>query len=155
MSATATVIDEALELRVYNNYRAAVTSFSRYSEARAAEKRQYARKVTVERYNVPFAEVKRIVAKFDAKNGVTHEHTEEYLHDLDLMVEREKFSQNPTACPSCDSTEKVTVRWEPFARIMKHEYTPMVSCYKCYYVNGVEAQNTAKELGLALQRIWQ
>jgi hypothetical protein len=154
MSATATVIDEALELRVYNNYRAAVTSFSRYSEARAAEKRQYARKVTVERYNVPFAEVKRIVAKYDAINGVTHEHTEDYLRNLDLMVERDKFNQNPTACPSCDGTEKVTVRWEPFARVMKHEYNPMVSCYKCYFVNGMEAQNTAREQGLDPQRIW-
>ncbi|MBC9704900.1 MAG: hypothetical protein H9W81_07970 [Enterococcus sp.] len=65
-------MDEKLELKIYKNYRAKVTSRPRYVGF-PAYYRQLAREACVKRYNVSYKEVKRIVAKYDAINGITHE----------------------------------------------------------------------------------
>ena len=70
-------LTEKQQLSIYNNYRAQMKSFNRLRKATnvgyPAYWRNLARKQCVERYNVSFAQVKAIVQKFDAVNGITHE----------------------------------------------------------------------------------
>ena len=65
-------MDEQLEIKIYKNYRRAVTSRPR-GAGFPAYARQLAREACVKRYNISYKEVKRIVAKHDAINGITHE----------------------------------------------------------------------------------
>lgn len=72
-------MDEHQELKIYKNYRAMVRKRRKQGCANAgypAYWKQLARKACVERYNVSYQEVKRIVAKFDEINGITHEKQE-------------------------------------------------------------------------------
>lgn len=68
-------MDEKQETRIYKNYRAMMKKRNKVSGGYPSYWRQAARKACVERYNVSFQEVKRIVAKYDEINGITHEHT--------------------------------------------------------------------------------
>ena len=134
MSTTETTED--LEVRVYNNYRAVLRSFkNQYGsrDSRAAARRQEARKQTVERYNVPFAEVKRIVAKYDLINGVTHEHTPQYYRDMEYRAAVKAFAENPVSC-SCGSDKLVRVRVEPYSRLIGI-YRLYVSCFLCDFTS--------------------
>lgn len=65
-------MDEQLEIKIYKNYRAMVTSRPRHVGF-PAYYRQLAREACVNRYNISYKEVKRIVAKHDVINGITHE----------------------------------------------------------------------------------
>lgn len=58
--------------KVYQNYRAVVTSFPR-SGGYPAQGRQAARQAVVEKFGISFAEVKRIVKEQDAVHGITHD----------------------------------------------------------------------------------
>ena len=71
-------VSEELELKIYKNYRAALRKDRYRHYGYPARSRQFARKVCVDRYGVSFKEVKRIVAKYDAINGITHEAPEEW-----------------------------------------------------------------------------
>lgn len=66
-------MDEKLEIQIYNNYRAMMKKRNKTGGGYPAYWKQAARVACVERYNVSFQEVKRIVAKYDEINGVTHE----------------------------------------------------------------------------------
>lgn len=70
-------MDNELELKIYKNYRAMMKKRNKGSAKNGYPSywRQLAREACVNRYNVSFAEVKRIVAKYDAVNGITHEKT--------------------------------------------------------------------------------
>lgn len=63
-------MDEQLEIKIYKNYRAVMR---KKIGGFPAIDRQRARKACVERYGVSYKEVKRIVEKHDAINGITHE----------------------------------------------------------------------------------
>lgn len=64
-----------LELKIYKNYRAMMKKRNKSNNGYPSHWRQLAREACVNRYNVSFAEVKRIVAKYDIINGITHEKT--------------------------------------------------------------------------------
>lgn len=64
-------MDEKQELKIYKNYRAMMKG--RRKTGYPAGWRQLARKQCVERYNVSYQEVKRIVKKYDEINNITHE----------------------------------------------------------------------------------
>lgn len=66
-------MDEKLELKIYKNYRAVMKKRNKVGGGYPSYWKQYGRKVTVERYNVSYQEVKRIVAKYDEIYGITHE----------------------------------------------------------------------------------
>lgn len=66
-------MDEKQEIRIYKNYRAVMKKRNKVGGGYPSYWRQVARKACVERYNVSFQEVKRIVAKYDEINGLTHE----------------------------------------------------------------------------------
>jgi hypothetical protein len=146
---TALVQDDAQEERIYKKYRHFLRSSasSRREDDRvqtfdrAAGRRQQARKLTVEQFSIPFAEVKRIVAKHDTLNGITHDHTPQYIRSLELMRAQDDYDQNPTPCPSCGETENVRVRWEPFEYDVNNAYVPMVSCFICYFMVEKEAED--------------
>jgi len=146
---TALVQDDVQEERIYTKYRHFLRSAAGHQphydqnrpNSRAAARRQQARKLTVEQFSIPFAEVKRIVAKHDALNGITHDHTPQYIRSLELMREQEKFDANPTPCPSCGNPENVRVRWEPFEYDVNDSYVPMVSCFVCYFMVEKEAED--------------
>jgi len=131
-----TEITEDLEVRVYNNYRAVLRTFKKQygsRDSRAAARRQEARKQTVERYNVPFAEVKRIVAKYDLINGVTHEHTLQYHRDMEYRAAVKAFAENPVTC-ACGSTKLTRVRAEPYSKLLGI-HRLYVSCFLCDFTS--------------------
>lgn len=127
--ATSTKLEE----QVYNNYRASLRRANKGSgdrNSRAAQRRQSARKLTVERYGVSFAEVKRIVAKFDGLNGVTHDHTPQYSRQLLLIEARADFEQNPVPC-SCGETDTVRPRFNPFEVEIHGNWVIGITCDAC------------------------
>lgn len=65
-------MDAQFEDRVYNNYRAAMRRYRSRSYAHTPALRQRARAATATRYNVSYADVKRIVARFDEARGVAY-----------------------------------------------------------------------------------
>lgn len=69
-------MDEQQELKIYNNYRAMMKKRNKTNGSNSGYPsywRQLAREACVNRYNVSYQEVKRIVAKYDEINGITHE----------------------------------------------------------------------------------
>jgi hypothetical protein len=68
-------MDEKQEVKIYKNYRAMMKKRNKVGGGYPSYWKQAARKACVERYNVSFQEVKRIVAKYDEINGITHEHS--------------------------------------------------------------------------------
>lgn len=68
-------VDEKQEIKIYKNYRAMMKKRNKVGGGYPSYWKQAARKACVERYNVSFQEVKRIVAKYDEINGITHEHS--------------------------------------------------------------------------------
>ncbi len=125
------------EERIYNAYRLALRSFRRAdngSTCRAADRRNRARKVVVDRYNVSFQQVKAIVAKFDELKNIEHPDDPNYLVRLNFLNAREEYRKNPVeACPSCGSTELVDLRINPFEVEINNVVQYMISCFKCYY----------------------
>lgn len=122
-----------IELKIYNNYRAALSSYSRLDFSHAAQRRQKARQVTVDRYNVPFAEVKRIVAEYDALNGVTHEQGQDYAYKLQYEAAIKACEANPVPC-KCGSTEMVRPRFNKHKANGSDTFDISVFCYMCYRV---------------------
>lgn len=122
------------EKRVYQAYRLTLKQLKKAangSSCRAADRRNRARQVVVTRYNVSFQEVKRIVAKFDALNNITHEPDRRYGIVLNLQKAREEFQANPVPC-SCGSQYNVNVHYNPFDVEIYGEYVLVVSCDTCY-----------------------
>lgn len=132
-------MDTNLELRIYNNYRAALAAENRawkenhaWKNDHAAQRRNAARKITVERYKVSFAEVKRIVNEQDALKGITHKHNERYVHTLELFHANEAYKANPVPCPWCGNTDDVEVRFNPFDVEIYNTFNLITSCEECY-----------------------
>lgn len=116
------------EDKIYKNYRAALAA---QKDHRAAARRQAARKMTVERYNVSYAQVKEIVARHDALTGITHEHTADYLRELEFQAAQAEYDKNPVPC-ACGSEEMVRVRYDPFDLEVHGIYRMSVKCFECY-----------------------
>lgn len=125
----STAIAKPTEAQIYSNYRSALRSAT---QIRAAARRQHAREVTVSRYNVPYAEVKRIVSKFDAESNITHEHTEDSLQRFALIAAEEAFNAEPTPCPDCGSEDMVRVRVDVYAEEVYGKFALTTSCFLCY-----------------------
>lgn len=66
-------MDEQQEIKIYKNYRAMMAKRNKSGGGYPSYWRQLAREACVKRYNVSYQEVKRIVAKHDAINGITHD----------------------------------------------------------------------------------
>jgi hypothetical protein len=66
-------MDEKQEIQIYKNYRAVMKKRNKTGGGYPSYWKQFAREACVKRYNVSFQEVKRIVEKHDAINGITHE----------------------------------------------------------------------------------
>ncbi len=71
-SISANVLSEE-ELKVYIKYRHFLRAQSKKGNAYAPVKRQAARELTVNNFDIPYAEVKRIVAKGDLIHEISHE----------------------------------------------------------------------------------
>lgn len=99
-----------LELKIYKNYRAALRSYRSTSRRpRAAAIRQNARAVTVKRYGIPWAEVKRIVAKQDMIHGIEHDYSTRAHHKA-VLDALKAFEESPSRCAECGGDEEVRVR---------------------------------------------
>lgn len=125
-------MDTNLETRIYNNYRAAL---SQRQGGHAASRRQEARKITVGRYNVSYAQVKDIVKRYDEAAGVTHEHTADYLLALKVKAAQEAYDSSPTPCSMCGSEEMVRVRIHPddYSRRSDNDAVRFtVICFMCH-----------------------
>lgn len=123
-------MDTDLERRVYNNYRAALTA---QVGGMAADRRQRARQLTVERYNVPYTEVKRIVKSMDEAHGVTHEYGQDYLVHLKVEEAQAAFDASPAPC-GCGSDEMVRVRPIPSSYAYGAEVVLTTMCFMCWAV---------------------
>lgn len=87
-------MDEKLEIQIYNNYRAMMKKRNKTGGGYPAYWKQAARVACVERYNVSFKEVKRIVEKHDAINGITHEKQPAEHNPVNNHQARFTYSQN-------------------------------------------------------------
>jgi hypothetical protein len=127
-------MDTMQETRIYKNYRAALASLTANTSdsfTHAAQRRQSARKVTVDRYNVPYAELKRIISTHDTVNGITHEKGEDYYQKMEYENAVTAYEANPTPC-HCGSTKMVRVRVDPYYMEIHNEFKLGTLCYECY-----------------------
>jgi hypothetical protein len=127
------IMDTIQETRIYKNYRNVLKAENRHKENHAAQRRQRARKATVERYNISYVDLKTIIAKHDQINGITHEHTPDYLNELEYMEHQKAYDANPYPC-RCGSTEIVRVRLHPVDYQIYGERNYIVTCYMCYMI---------------------
>lgn len=130
-------MDTQREIQIYNNYRSALTAINRCKGDHAAQRRNSARKITVDRYNVSFADLKRIIREQDEARGVTHEHPAGYALELERENEYaaavEAYNANPVPC-QCGNTELVRVRVNPYEIEINDVWRLMVRCYECYRI---------------------
>lgn len=102
---TATPIDES---RVYSSYRRTLKSLkSGGRDSRAGARKQEARKRTADKYGIPISKVKDIVREQDAEHGITHEHPEAYLRQLERDQIRAEWNEaftSQTVCAGCGRT---------------------------------------------------
>lgn len=132
---------------IYRAYRVALKSMR---GGHAAERKNRARKIIVERYKVSFQELKEIIAEGDKARNLTHEHTEQYLNFLKFNDEASRLeAENANGvCPLHDSADppvldsgredvwkaalsSVSVRLDPEAH-KNGELKPRLSCLICY-----------------------
>lgn len=131
-----------METAIYNTYRKALTTFRKNDNGRncrAADRRNRARKIVVERYNIPFTELKELIARHDAVNGITHDKTHltpKFLAQVELKRQRDEFeANNPLPFCECGNQDEVArLRAEP-NDWAKHIMTPVISCSRCYFDN--------------------
>lgn len=120
--------------KVYGAYR---STLRKMTGNRAGARRNAARHIIVERYNVSFRDLKKIVQEGDAIHGVEHPHTPEYLAKLkfatDARLLEEEYSSY-TGCPQCKNVDafEVRVRVNPFDIEVYSEYNPLYTCFECY-----------------------
>lgn len=88
-------MDEKQEIRIYKNYRAMMKKRNKSGGGYPSYWKQLAREACVKRYNVSYQEVKRIVEKHDAINGITHEKSDSAYNSInkpqDHVPHSEKF----------------------------------------------------------------
>ena len=146
---------------IYSNYRRTLTSLRKRSgsrDSRTADRKQKAREITAERYLIPISTVKKIVQAFELEEGITHEHTAEYLKELKIeeaynKAVEESLKTNPDrVCGSCGFTStdeietpngsmvargEVRIRFE----IVHYEATGEIRfkdvCYPCWIGYGL------------------
>lgn len=135
-------LDEKVEKTVYSAYRQTLAKMKKHSDSRdtrASELKQRALKVVADRYHVRIGDVKRTVRKKDEEIGLTHEHTDNYLKELEYqkaavaLLEKHKDTK---ICPHCEreAVEEilVRVRVNPYRAELYEEMVPIYSCYECY-----------------------
>ena len=131
------------EQKIYNNYRLAlkvVNKTYRHGNGKStvAERKQKARKVTVDRYNIPYTDLKDIISKGDAVKGIEHARPTNDQNALDLENANRMFEKNPEPCSKCGTTENVSVSYNPFDVEVSGIYKMMVSCRDCYNLEAEE-----------------
>lgn len=91
---------------VYDNYRASLRAQRKMDggRGRTAARKQTALKLTADRYGIRIGEVKNIVREEDAKNGITHEHTENYNAEQAFLavMEEAKRRLGESPCSFCN-----------------------------------------------------
>lgn len=118
-------------------YRAYRSVLRKMQGNRASTRRNSARHIIVERYNVSFQNLKKIVQAGDAIHGVEHPHTPEYLAKLkfakDARILEEKFADY-AGCPRCEKTDvlEIRTRAHPVDRELYSELKPLYTCFECY-----------------------
>ncbi len=133
-------MSNTLEERVYANYRSTLNAQIRSVSSRAGARKQKARVITSQRYNIPVSQVKSIVKQMDEVNGITHEHTEAYSKKLAFEAAAEKLVEewsNKPACPSCKENptggNSVRIFADPLGEIYEEVANrPILCCYDCY-----------------------
>lgn len=126
--------------KVYRAYRSVLRKMR---GTRASTRRNSARHIIVERYNVSFQDLKRIVQEGDAIHGIEHPHSPEYLAKLkfakDARELEEKYADY-AGCPRCKRTDTLEprVRVDPFAAEIYDELKALYTCFECYLEIGEE-----------------
>jgi hypothetical protein len=129
----------AHEQSIYGEYRSALRALKNNSnsrESRASDRKQKALKLVADRKRIRISEVKNIVRAGDAANGITHEHTDNYLEDFrikGLMTAAvEEFTVNPVGCAICGTTDPealIRPRYDYFASKEAGTDIITVACY--------------------------
>jgi hypothetical protein len=129
----------AHEQSIYGEYRSALRALKNNSnsrESRASERKQKALKLVADRKHIRISEVKNIVRAGDAANGITHEHTDNYLEEFrikGLMTAAvEEFTANPVGCVICGTTDPealIRPRYDYFASKEAGTDIITVACY--------------------------
>lgn len=118
--------------KIYRAYRVALR---KQIAPRASMRRNTARQIIVERYNVSFQDLKAIVVAGDKANGVDHPHSPEYLQNLRFASEAHKLEEkHGSVCPQCGSEDEefVRARIDSEAVLMGREREVFYSCFDCY-----------------------
>lgn len=114
--------------RVLKNLRASSNS----RDSRTGERKQIALKQTADRYKVRVRDVKAIVRKLDAENGITREQPEEYKKSHAFKVAHENFVDNYSgtpACVVCNVTDEKDVRARLRDFLYPYEYESILRVF--------------------------
>lgn len=125
-------MDNKRQQQIYDNYRMALRSSYGH---RAGERKQHARVMIVDRYQISFKELKDIVTQGDEENGIKHEHTKGYLQLLeyerkfDELIQ--KHEKTPQACFICKTEKGTSIYIYPVKREAR-VYEPIAACEPCF-----------------------
>lgn len=121
--------------RIYNAYRQVLAAGFRKHGVRAGARKQKAREIITERYNLTHSELKEIVRFEDQKNGITHDDSDNPFTAAALAWNFEAKRLNDlqgdsNLCPNC-RRESDSFAGKVYAR--QHPITgdPFLSCYFC------------------------
>lgn len=99
------------EAAVYSSYRSVLRGLRRANnsrDCRASKRKQTARVQKATKFGIPIRDVKDIVRRHDALNGITHEHPKPYLQSLAVKAARERMYSEDlhdgSTCIWCDIT---------------------------------------------------
>lgn len=123
---------EHTDEKIYRAYRVALR---KQVANRAGARRNQARQIIVDRYNVGFQELKRIVADGDKANGVDHPHSPEYLQKLRFASAASTLSEkHGKVCPHCgtEHEEFVRARVDPESELFDRDPAVFYSCLDCF-----------------------
>lgn len=118
--------------KIYRAYRGVLR---KQTANRAGARRNQARSIITERYDLSFQDLKRIVQEGDELHGVNHPHSPEYLQKLKFAKQaKELQSEHGDVCPICNSENKefVRARLNPEVELFNTELEPLYSCFECY-----------------------
>lgn len=132
------------EDRIYRAYRSILKKQPK--GIRSAHRKNEARKKIVDRYNVPFQELKTIIATGDKRDNIEHPHDADYLKYLKFDEEVEELEEsysNHVGCPLCneDDARSVRARMDPYESRVNNKLKPMYSCYVCYFEKEQEVKH--------------
>lgn len=148
---------EKRQAAIYSSYRRTLRSYrssAQSRDSRTSSRKQDALAITADRYKSSISEVKKIVRTFELADGITHEHTDNYLEQLRIrealnLASEASLRSNPDGiCEDCGFTAdgklqtaagKIIIRGAITTRLNYERYLDTGEltfedlCYPCHF----------------------